>query len=115
MGRLRAWQGDPKGHPEFVFVVRWRAGAPTTQRYNEWFRGLRAAAIAAGLPIPADCTPYTLRHSWVTHGRQGGLSLEEVASAAGHSAAVAEATYTHYERGHIRGIVDRAAAARERG
>lgn len=107
-------KADPAGHPEYVFVVKWRKGAPSIQRYGEWVRNLRAAAIEEGLPIPEDCSAYTLRHSWITQGRQGGATLEEVAAGAGHSKAMAEETYTHYEHGHIRAIVDKVNEARGR-
>lgn len=115
LARLRR---SGRTHPVYVFAdpsdPRDEDNPPTVHQFDAWFRGLRAAAQGDGIAIRADVTPYTLRHSFVSQARAGGIDLRELAPAMGHSADVSERTYAHAQLGEIRELMDRARAAREK-
>lgn len=76
------------GATAFLRVVNWGGGA-----IKDIGRSFATALDFAGLP--ARYTPHILRHTRVTWWVESGLSLEEVADAAGMSVQMVEEVYWH--------------------
>jgi integrase len=66
-----------------------------------------AVRVAKG--VPADATLYALRHSTITDLVTNGLDLFSVATLAGTSVRMIEATYAHLQHDHAKAALDRLA------
>lgn len=79
------------------FVVEW-GGNPV----KSIKKGLKAAAVAAGLP---DVSPHVLRHSAAVWLAEDGHSMSEISQFLGHSnTRVTEKVYARYSPNHLRGL-----------
>ncbi|MGN7959181.1 tyrosine-type recombinase/integrase [Agrobacterium radiobacter] len=79
------------------FVVEW-AGKPV----GSIKKGLKAAAIAAGLP---DVSPHVLRHSAAVWLAEDGHPMSEISQFLGHSnTRVTERVYARYSPDHLRSL-----------
>jgi integrase len=115
LGALRL---APHAHPIWVFSIATesRIRTPRVSRFDSWFRDLKAAAAKASPPIilPDGTTPYTLRHSFITHAKAVGIDLRRLADGMGHSAAVAESVYNHPQVNDITKFMDEVRERRSR-
>lgn len=116
--RLAKLRHSGNAHKLWVFAMKGdrRTTPPLVKRIATWFNAVKADAAKAEPPlfIPETFTLYSLRHSFVSQARAGGIDLRELAPGMGHSADVAERVYAHAQIIEIRELMDRARAARER-
>jgi integrase len=92
---LKTHRDSDKAHPVYVFAPTAdpRSRPPDRRDLRGWFWVLKKAALAAKVPIPAGMSLYTLRRSFTTAAKKGGLSFKDTTLAMGHSEDVAEAIY----------------------
>lgn len=76
------------------FVVEWE-GKPVSSIKTGFGSAVDSAKLGDGV------TPYTLRHSRITHQVKAGISLWEVAAAAGTSEAMIRKHYGHWAPDHL--------------
>ena len=84
---IRARFGCPD-HP--ALWVTERGGRVRPAEINARFTAYRDA-----LGLPADLTPHSLRHSWVTHLTEDGVDRRFIQEAVGHRCDTSTAIYTH--------------------
>lgn len=82
-----------------AFVVDWR-GKPVASVKTGFARAVRLAQL------PAATTPYTLRHTSITHMMQRGVPIWIVAGFAGTSEAMIRLHYGHHHPDHMREATD---------
>ncbi|UFS83159.1 site-specific integrase [Rhizobium sp. T136] len=79
------------------FVVEWGGNQVKSIK-----KGLKAAAVAAGLP---DVSPHVLRHSAAVWLAEDGHSMSEISQFLGHSnTRVTERVYARYSPDHLRSL-----------
>jgi site-specific recombinase XerD len=77
-----------EGHP--ALWVTERGGRVRPAEINSRFVSYRDA-----LGLPAELTPHSLRHSWVTHLTENGVDRRFIQEAVGHRCDTSTAIYTH--------------------
>lgn len=91
---LRRWKRQSVRH-----VIEWRGRAFESKVVRSW----RVAREFAGLG--PEITPHVMRHTFCTWLLQAGVSIWDVAGAAGATEAIIQRTYGHHAREQLRKAV----------